>query len=176
MAATAEVASPPPPQLSGEETGGGGGICCSALTGMTEPSNGYHTHTDTHKQTDKAHRKPQRHYHAGKELEEDGALQQLNSSSSQDFHHTSLVLSLCRAVEFAPPPPPHPTPQPFSAFCTHTANLEPPLVSLLVFFLSFTRTLLGRQNTPAPSPMLSAGAHFSPNTLSESSVWVCVRL
>lgn len=165
MAATAEVASPPPPQLSGEETGGGGGVCCSALTGMTEPSNGYHTHTDTHKQTDKAHRKPQRHYHAGKELEEDGALQQLNSSSSQDFHHTSLVLSLCRAVEFAPPtPPPHPSAF-FSLLHSYCKPRTPPRLPPRVLPLLYTHTPWSTEHSGSLPHVVSWSSFLSQHAL-----------
>ena len=96
-----------------------------------------------------------------------GALEPLISVYSQDFHHTSLFFWVRAELWNAPPTPPPLT----LLHCTHIA---PALAKPILLLLLFTRTLLTQQSTPVPLPLLSAGAHFSPDILLSVSVCECV--
>lgn len=172
MAAAAEVDSPP--CLLFLKRGQAATSCCSCFTGPTEPSNNYHTNrnmrtnTSTHEDTP-----PSRD--AGEDTEGGGVegrkggwrrsgVAELRLQSGFSLHISFFFLSLCRAVVCTPHPLLHPT-------------ALPPLQTQ--YFPSsssfFTRTLLTRQNASVPFPLLSAGAHFSPNIFFELCVCACER-
>lgn len=173
MPATAEVALPLPSQLFGKETSGG--VCCSPLTGVTEPSNDYHTHRNTRASTQSTH-KTTTPLSCGERTGGGRSAVAADIVYSQDFHYISFVLSAFRPVELSPDTPPFSLLHSYiSPLCGPGTPNHPPLILLMVFLL-FTRTLLTQQNTPVPSPMLSAGAHFSLDMLSSplcGSVCIC---